>query len=137
MREAAAQLHDRTIWNVNSTADGGGVAEMLAWEIPYERGVGMDSRWLVIQGDTGFFTFTKRLHALLHGVAADGSTITPAERSEYEQTLARNFEVLAGRLRSRDVVILHDPQTAGLIPTLFAHESSVLCRSTSGANRRT
>lgn len=39
MGDVAAQLHDRTIWNINSTAHGGGVAEMLAWEIPYERGV--------------------------------------------------------------------------------------------------
>ena len=128
MREVAAQLNERTIWNVNSTAHGGGVAEMLTWEIPYERGIGMDTRWLVIEGDTRFFTFTKRLHALLHGVAADGSTISPAERTEYEQTLAQNAKALAGRVRSGDVVILHDPQTAGLIPHLVRHGCRVVWR---------
>ena len=135
MREAAAQLHDRTIWNINSTAHGGGVAEMLAWEISYERGVGMDSRWLVIEGDTGFFTFTKRLHALLHGVAADGSTITQAEQAGYAQTLARNAQALIGRVRSADVVILHDPQTAGLIPHLVRHGCRVVWRCHIGVDQ--
>jgi len=135
MRGVAAQLRERTIWNINSTAHGGGVAEMLAWEIPYERGIGMDTRWLVIQGDTRFFTFTKRLHALLHGIAADGSTISPAERTEYEQTLARNIEALTGRVRSRDVVILHDPQTAGLIPHLVRHGCCVVWRCHIGVDQ--
>src|SRR3981081_4289694 len=81
MREAAGAVKDRQIWNINSTATGGGVAEMLAWEIPYERGAGMDAQWLVIQGGTAFFAFTKRLHSLLHGVPADGSTIHDVERS--------------------------------------------------------
>jgi trehalose synthase len=135
MRGVVAQLHDRTIWNINSTAHGGGVAEILDWEIPYERDIGMDSRWLVIQGDTRFFTFTKRLHALLHGVAADGSAITSAERTHYEQTLARNVETLAGRLRSGDVVILHDPQTAGLIPYLVRHGCCVVWRCHIGVDQ--
>src|SRR5438874_10208686 len=108
---------------------------MLAWEIPYERGVGMDSRWLVIEGDTGFFTFTKRLHALLHGVAADGSTITQAEQAGYAQTLARNAQALIGRVRSADVVILHDPQTAGLIPHLVRHGCRVVWRCHIGVDQ--
>jgi len=135
MREVAARAHDRTIWNVNSTAHGGGVAEMLAWQIPYERGVGMDSRWLVIEGDIRFFTFTKRLHALLHGIEADGSTISAGERAVYEETLARNSEALTGRLRSDDIVILHDPQTAGLIPPLVRHGCRVVWRCHIGVDQ--
>jgi trehalose synthase len=135
MRQASEQLHGRTIWNINSTAHGGGVAEMLAWEIPYERGLGMDTRWLVIEGDTQFFSFTKRLHALLHGVAADGSAISEAERTAYEQTLARNLEVLAGRIRPGDVVILHDPQPAGLIPHLVRHGCRVIWRCHIGVDQ--
>jgi len=135
MRDVAAQLHNRTVWNLNSTAHGGGVAEMLAWEIPYERGIGMDTRWLVIEGDTRFFTFTKRLHALLHGIAADGSTISAAERTQYEQTLARNAQALAGQVRSGDVVILHDPQTAGLIPHLVRQGCRVAWRCHIGVDQ--
>ena len=135
MRDTAAQLKNRAIWNINSTAHGGGVAEMLAWQIPYERGVGMDVRWLVIEGGTPFFTFTKRLHALLHGVAADGSMINEAERTEYEQTLARNAEAIARDIRPRDVVILHDPQTAGLVPFFVRYGCRVIWRCHIGVDQ--
>lgn len=128
MRETAALLSTRTLWNVNSTAHGGGVAEMLTWQIPYERGAGMEVQWLVIEGETPFFTFTKRLHALLHGVAAGGSQISEAERTEYERTLQRNAGAMMGLVRSGDVAILHDPQTAGLIPQLVRGGCRVIWR---------
>ena len=58
----------RTIWNVNSTAAGGGVAEMLQVLVGYTlREPGVDIRWLVIAGDAEFFAVTKRLHNRLHG----------------------------------------------------------------------
>ena len=60
-------LAGRTIWNVNSTARGGGVAELLAALVPYARGAGVDARWVVANGHDGFFTLTKRLHNRLHG----------------------------------------------------------------------
>ena len=135
MRDTAAQLKNRTIWNINSTVRGGGVAEMLAWQIPYERGAGMDVRWLVIQGGTPFFTFTKRLHALLHGIAADGSMINDAERKEYAQTLAGNAEAVAREIQPRDIVILHDPQTAGLAPYFVRHGCRVIWRCHIGVDQ--
>ena len=135
MRDTATQLKNRTIWNINSTVRGGGVAEMLAWQIPYERGAGMDVRWLVIQGGTPFFTFTKRLHALLHGVAADGSMINDAERKEYAQTLAGNAEAVAREIQPRDIVILHDPQTAGLAPYFVRHGCRVIWRCHIGVDQ--
>lgn len=128
MEEARTRLSGRTIWNINSTAHGGGVAEMLAWQIPYEHAVGMDVRWLVMHGETGFFAFTKRLHALLHGVAADGASISDAERREYEGTLARNAQALKGQVRAGDVAIVHDPQPAGLIPELVRLRCCVVWR---------
>ena len=63
-------LGSRTIWNVNSTALGGGVAEMLRSLIGYARGAGLDARWVVIEGDEEFFALTKRLHNRLHGARA-------------------------------------------------------------------
>lgn len=135
MQEASSRLRGRTIWNINSTAQGGGVAEMLAWEIPYERGAGMDVRWLVIRGSTPFFAFTKRLHALLHGVGANGGVITDAERRVYEQTLADNAESLTGQVREGDVVILHDPQPAGLIPELVHRRCCVVWRCHIGVDQ--
>jgi trehalose synthase len=135
MHDTAARLTNRAIWNVNSTAHGGGVAEMLSWQIPYERGVGMEVRWLVIQGESRFFTFTKRLHALLHGVPSDGSIVNDAERTEYEQTLARNAEALVRQIRPGDVVILHDPQTAGLVRDLVQHGCRVIWRCHIGVDQ--
>src|SRR6266542_3442533 len=62
-------LASRTFWNVNSTAHGGGVAEMLRSLIGYVRGAGLDARWVTIGGDEDFFRITKRLHNRLHGFA--------------------------------------------------------------------
>ena len=128
MQETSAAIKNRRVWNINSTAHGGGVAEMLAWQIPYERGVGMDVRWLVIEGENAFFAFTKRLHSLLHGVASDGSAISDAERTEYERTLARNAGGLAAQVRAGDIVIVHDPQPSGLIPDLVRRRCCVIWR---------
>ena len=52
-KRARADLHGRTVWNVNSTARGGGVAEMLQSLLGYVRGVGVDARWVVIGGTPG------------------------------------------------------------------------------------
>src|SRR3989449_6459379 len=135
MRETAGLLKNATVWNINSTAHGGGVAELLESQIPYQRELGIDVRWLVIQGGRAFFTFTKRLHTLLHGIAANGATISADERAEYEQTLGRNVEALTGQIRAGDVAILHDPQTAGLIPHLVRRRCRVVWRSHIGVDQ--
>jgi trehalose synthase len=104
----------RTIWNVNSTAAGGGVAELLRVLLPYVRGTGINARWLVIEGSAEFFRITKRLHHALHGSTGDGSDLGPAAHAIFEDTMRINGTEMAGMVRPRDVVILHDPQTAGL-----------------------
>jgi trehalose synthase len=67
--------------------------------------------------DAGFFRITKRLHNRLHG-ADDGGELGERERARYEAHCADQAEQLAARLASGDVVLLHDPQTAGMIPRL-------------------
>ncbi|MBJ7593677.1 MAG: hypothetical protein JF886_02250 [Candidatus Dormibacteraeota bacterium] len=115
----ARQLFEgRTIWNVNSTAHGGGVAEMLTALLPYARGVGVDTRWLVIAGDENFFVVTKRIHNRLHGAPGDGQGLSDDDRRHYEEVLKDQAEQLIQRFKQGDVIILHDPQTAGLIPPL-------------------
>jgi trehalose synthase len=111
-------LAGRRIWNVNSTAQGGGVAEMLGPLLAYARGSGVDARWAVIAGDRPFFTITKRLHNRLHGMSGDGGPLGPAERAAYESALVANAHDLCALIEPGDIVILHDPQTAGLIPRL-------------------
>jgi trehalose synthase len=110
-------LGESTLWTVNSTASGGGVAEMLRSLIGYVRGAGLDARWVVIGADAEFFAITKRLHNRLHG-ADQGSALGAAEREVYERHTAAAAAALLDRLQSGDVVLLHDPQTAGMVPPL-------------------
>ncbi|HUH81563.1 MAG TPA: glycosyltransferase [Solirubrobacteraceae bacterium] len=122
-------LESRTLWNVNSTARGGGVAEMLRSLIGYARGGGSDARWIVIEGDGEFFRVTKRLHNLLHGHAGDGGALGAPERALYERRCADNAELMAQRVGAADVVLLHDPQTAGMIPRLLQTGVPVIWRA--------
>ena len=59
VEQAARELHGRVIWNVNSTAKGGGVVEMLRPLLGYCRGAAVDARWAVISGQSDFFAITK------------------------------------------------------------------------------
>ncbi len=123
-----------TVWNVNSTADGGGVAEMLRLLVGYAAGLGVDARWVVIDGDPAFFAITKRLHNRLHGAAGDSGVLGPREQAHYSDVLRANVDALDGRIRKNDVVFLHDPQTAGLATHLLKHGVRVVWRCHIGAD---
>ncbi|MDI1479424.1 glycosyltransferase [Polyangium sp. y55x31] len=137
-RNLARWLFERlaggVIWNVNSTAVGGGVAEMLHSLLGYARGAGLDVRWLTIGGSPDFFRITKRLHHALHGERGDGSPLDEAEHAVYASNLCHNAVELRELIRPGDVVLLHDPQTAGLAPTLLAAGARVLWRCHIGAD---
>ncbi len=111
-------LEGRAVWHVNATATGGGVAEMLLALLAYTKDAQVDSRWVVLDGSSEFFRITKRLHNLLHGSAGDGGSLGEAEREVYEEVLRRESAALAERVREGDVVVLHDPQTAGMARAL-------------------
>ena len=122
-----AVLAGRTIWNVNSTAAGGGVAEMLQVLVGYVQDLGISIGWLVITGDARFFAITKRLHNQIHG-SLSGAPLGPEDASHYAQMLAPNTVELAARIRPGDVVLLHDPQTAGLAAPLAEAGARVVWR---------
>jgi trehalose synthase len=128
VEQAARELHGRVIWNVNSTAKGGGVVEMLRPLLGYCRGAGVDARWAVISGQPEFFAITKRIHNRLHGFAGDGGPLGDAEREVYEQTVAASAEELAELVHPLDIVILHDPQTAGLAAAVRETGATVIWR---------
>jgi trehalose synthase len=121
-REAADQgrrlLEGRIVWNVNSTARGGGVAEMLVSLLAYARGAGINARWEVISGNEPFFALTKRIHNNLHSAPGDGGDLGEAEHKIYDDALAANIEEFVEMVSPDDVVIIHDPQPAGMIPAL-------------------
>lgn len=119
------RLKDHTVWNVNSTAAGGGVAEMLQVLVAYVRGAGVDGRWLVAGGNRDFFWITKRMHNWLHDDPGDGGSLGPAEREHYDAVTAANAEQLRQVIRPGDVVICHDPQTAGLVGALDSDVTTI------------
>jgi len=108
----------RTLWHVNSTAQGGGVAEMLQSVLCYLVGAGITTRWAVIEGNQEFFDLTKRIHNLLHGSPGDGGKLGRAEMAAYDATLAAESASITEQVRPGDVVVLHDPQALGLAPVL-------------------
>jgi trehalose synthase len=139
-RRLRALMAGRVLWNVNSTATGGGVAELLRSLLAYTRGVGVDARWMAIQGPREFFVLTKRLHHALHGEPGDGSEFDEPSQLLYEQVLHENAMDLVALIRPEDVVLLHDPQTAGLIPHLARSGAKVIWRchiGTDDANEQT
>ncbi len=126
---AHRMLAGRTVWNVNSAATGGGVAEMMQVLVGQARGAGVNTRWLVIDGTPQFFLVTKRLHNWFHGAPGDGGDLGGAEHAIYEQTLAANEAEMAARVRPGDAVLLHDPQTAGLVAAAKRAGAIVVWRS--------
>jgi trehalose synthase len=125
LAEAAHVLGGRTWWHVNSTAEGGGVAELLHALLGSVAGGGVETRWLVIDGEPEFFDVTKRIHNRLHGAIGDGGPLGAAQRAIYDATLGRNLEPVTTLVRPGDVVVLHDPQTVGLAPHLVSRGAHV------------
>ena len=132
IRSVAAQVLDkldgRVVWHVNSTAAGGGVAEMLPALLGYCRGLQLNTRWLVISADPEFFRITKRLHHALHGETGDGTPLDAAAREVYEGTMQANGPEVLALMRPGDIAILHDPQTIGLAPMLNERGVKVIWR---------
>jgi trehalose synthase len=133
--EATGRLAGRRLWHVNSTAEGGGVAEMLHFLLGYLAGAGIDTRWVVLEGTEDFFQVTKRLHHLLHGQSGDGRGVDATARGIYEQTQKETLAELQPRVRPGDVVVLHDPQTVGLAPELKRLGATVVWSCHVGTDR--
>jgi trehalose synthase len=121
-------LAGRVVWNINSTARGGGVAELLQSLVPYARGAGVDARWLVIGGTPEFFTITKRIHNRLHGAAGDGGPLDGEAHAIYERAISGEVDAVCERVRPGDIAVVHDPQPAGLIGPLQDAGARVIWR---------
>jgi len=105
----AHKLEGRVIQNINSTAVGGGVAEILGRMVPLLRDLGVDSRWDVVRGGEKYFQVTKRFHNALHGRKVE------IAREDYEiflETTRQNIEQMEFY---GDIVFIHDPQPVALV----------------------
>ena len=109
LERIAARLNGRTIQNVNSTAVGGGVAEILIRMIPLLKDLGVAARWNVIKGNEAFFRITKKMHNALHGAAVAFTAEEYAQFLETNRWNAENLEL------DGEFMFIHDPQPVALI----------------------
>jgi trehalose synthase len=104
LRRLAAPLRGKRIIHVNSTRQGGGVAEILGWMIPLMAELGIDARWETIRGDADFYRVTKAFHNGLQGLPV---SLRPSDfkmHREVNEANARELDLEA------EVVFIHDPQ---------------------------
>ncbi|MFH1539878.1 MAG: glycosyl transferase family 1, partial [bacterium] len=109
LRILASKLHGASILNVNSTAVGGGVAEILARLVPLLNDLGIHSEWKVIEGKEDFFEVTKDIHNGLHGKKVNFDEKMAGIFRECTEANKAGFETDAS------TVIIHDPQPIGLV----------------------
>ena len=109
LRALAAALQGHTVQMVNSTAVGGGVAEILTRLVPILQELGLAIRWDVVTGGNDFFEVTKAFHNALHG----GPYNMPPE--SFEVFLAYNERNLARLQMEGELTVIHDPQPVALV----------------------
>jgi len=105
----AERLKGKSVQNINSTATGGGVAEILSRMLPLLRELGIDAHWDVIKGNEKFFTVTKKMHNALHGLNVEVS------KDDLEYFLEVNRQNQEEMDLFGDIVFIHDPQPIGLV----------------------
>ncbi|MBZ5541832.1 MAG: glycosyltransferase [Acidobacteriia bacterium] len=109
LRALAAPLKGRRVQMVNSTAVGGGVAEILNRLVPLAQELELPIRWDVMTGGEDFFEVTKSFHNALHG-----GSYHPCAK-DFEIFLAYNERNRARLSLDAEFTVIHDPQPAALI----------------------
>jgi trehalose synthase len=109
LRVVADRVRSRSMQHINSTAVGGGVAEILTRLVPLMSELGIPTSWDVIKGDQAFFNVTKAFHNALHGQPEE---ITENMFDIFRATTEANLREVN---LTGDVLLIHDPQPAGLI----------------------
>ena len=105
----AERVRHLSLQSINSTPVGGGVAEILTRMVPLLNQLGVVATWDVIKGNEAFFAVTKAFHNALHGYP---ETITPQMFEVFRETTAENLKLMKV---TGDIVLVHDPQPAGLV----------------------
>ena len=128
LQKLAAKLKGVKILEVNSTAVGGGVAEMLYSKVPFLNQLGVEDEWKVMSGRESFYRVTKSIHNLLQGKKG---ILTPRMMREYYRALKKNADIYAEDYKNYnpDITIVHDPQPLGLARYLKGKNEKWLWRS--------
>lgn len=113
LHQTVIPLKGIKIVHVNSTKEGGGVAEILVKMVPFTNALGLETTWEVIHGNEAFYRTTKLMHNLLQGMR--GPLPTSSALAHYETINQANSERLKELLETADIVIIHDPQPLPLI----------------------
>ncbi len=124
LRAVAERLKGLKLLEVNATAQGGGVAELLYSSIPFLNSLGIEAEWKIISGSAEYFETTKTMHNQLQGMRG---RFTPQMEETYFRTLEENVDNDYLE-HAPDVVRIHDPQPLGLIRYLKKPEQSWLWR---------
>ncbi len=109
LQQLCSRFENKTFLHVNSTREGGGVAEILHRMIPMLRDFGVNARWEVIKGDAAFYDITKKIHNSLQGDPEQFTKEMWEYHYEVNRKNAANLDLDA------DAVLIHDPQPAALI----------------------
>jgi len=112
LRQLAEPLKGMKVMHVNSTREGGGVAEILHRLIPLKQELGLKAGWEIVAGDSQFYQCTKMMHNTLQG---NRSAISSELLNHYEAVNCENYERLRQQLEEADIVFIHDPQPAPLL----------------------
>jgi trehalose synthase len=109
LRALAKPLRGRRVEMINSTAVGGGVAEILTRLLPLAEELDLNIQWHVMTGGEDFFEVTKSFHNALHGAPYH------ATARDFEIYLAYNEQNISRLPLDSEFVVIHDPQPAALI----------------------
>ena len=105
----ARTLYDKHVLHINSSFQGGGVAEILSSLVPLMNDAGLDAGWRILHGNPDFFGITKKFHNALQGGAMN---FTEMKKRIYLQT-NRDFSIYSHF--NHDCLVVHDPQPLPLI----------------------
>jgi trehalose synthase len=108
----AEPLRGMRVLHVSSTAFGGGVAELLHTQVPIMNDLGIETSWALIEGSDAFFVVTKAMHNALQGAETQ---LDDEMRATYLDRIRANAPELPP---GYDVMIIHDPQPAGILQVL-------------------
>lgn len=125
LREIAGKVGGKRILHINSSGNGGGVAELLRSQIPFERSLGLESDWYVMDPPKDFFVITKKIHNLLQG---ESGRLSQKEKSYYMSVNGAMENELKNILAEAGsgTVIIHDPQPLPLIHFIPKNFSTIL-----------